>query len=398
MVLSSLERRFRFSSTAVSILLVSFDASVLISIIFISYFGEKRHKPRWLGYGLIIQGIGAFIFAFPQFLFGKYTVGAAGTLTLESCDEVKDFSSSCDSSNNWAYVILLLGNVLIGIGAAPLFTLGLSFIDDITLPKYVPIHMGLFYVSVAVGPAIGYGLGGGFLSIYVDPIENTALQETSPGWVGAWWLCFIFSSILSLIISVPFLMYPRFLSNYTEVVEARRKQHAVSYTSKYEEENSLTNQLKAFPAHMWDLCQSKSFIFVTLALSFLFLTLYGLVAFGPKFIESVFNIPASTASILAGAVGKSMHVYINMMCIMSYDWHVITRAVYQKLVIDHSSLSSWGAWDDSGVTYCLLAQVRYQEDFNYSVDNFTHGPACITRILHYLPFPAYCWNQHTSSQ
>lgn len=303
-VLSSVERRFRLSSTAVSVLLVSFDLSVLVCVIFISYFGDKRHKPRWLGYGLIVQGIGALIFALPQFIFGTYSVGREGSLTLESCEADGDFSVTCDTSNNLAYIIMLFGNVLIGIGAAPLFTLGLSYIDDITLPKYVPIHMGIFYVAVAVGPAIGYGLGGAFLSIYVDPSENTSLEESDPGWVGAWWLCFIFSGILSLIISVPFLMFPRVLSNYAEVVEAHSKEHATSYTSKLEDESSLKNQLKAFPLHLWKLCQSKSFVFVTIALSFLFLTLYGLVAFGPKFIESVFNIPASTASVLAGAVGE----------------------------------------------------------------------------------------------
>ena len=252
-----------------------------------------------------MQGIGALLFSSPQFLFGKYKIGIEGALTLESCD-VSDvaFASTCDSSNDFAYVIMLLGNIFIGIGAAPLFTLGISYIDDITFPKYVPIHLGIFYVSVAVGPAIGYGLGGAFLSVYVDPSSNTSLEETDPGWVGAWWLCFVISGILSFIVAVPFLMYPRLLSNYEEVVEARSKLHPTSYISKYGDEESLVDQLKAFPTHLWKLCKSLSFVFVTAALSFLFLTLYGLVAFGPKFIESVFNIPASTASVLAGAIGK----------------------------------------------------------------------------------------------
>ena len=304
-VLSSVERRFRLPSTLVALLLVTFDISVLISVIFISYFGDKRHKPKWLGYGSIVQGIGAFVFALPQFLFGKYEVGSEGSLMLESCIVGEDFNSTCDPTNNWAYIIMLFGNVLIGVGAAPLFTLGLSYIDDITLPKYVPIHMGIFYVAVAIGPAIGYGLGGAFLSIYVDPMEQTDLTELDPGWVGAWWLCFIFSSILSLMVAVPFFLYPRLLSNHAEVVAAREKEHPTSYTSKFEDgESSLESQLKALPLHLWELCKSKSFVFVTMGLSFLFLTLYGLVAFGPKFIESVFNIPASTASILAGAVGE----------------------------------------------------------------------------------------------
>ena len=244
------------------------------------------------------------MFSFPQFIFGKYSVGSEASLSLESCEAGEDFNTTCNTSNYLAYFILLLGNILIGVGAAPLFTLGLSYIDDITFPKYVPIHMGLFYVAVAVGPAIGYGLGGAFLSIYVDPSENTSLEETDPGWVGAWWICFVLSGILSLITCIPFFMFPRVLPNYAEVVEAHKKEHATSYESKYGEEESLKEQIKAFPLHFLKLCKSASFVLVTVALSFLFLTLYGLVAFGPKFIESVFGIPASTASLLAGGIGK----------------------------------------------------------------------------------------------
>ncbi len=58
MVLSSIERRYRFSSTAAGAIAATFDASVLVSVLFISYFGAKGHKPRWLGVSLLIQGLG----------------------------------------------------------------------------------------------------------------------------------------------------------------------------------------------------------------------------------------------------------------------------------------------------------------------------------------------------
>ena len=303
-VVTSIERRYKFSSTAAGFLLVSYDIAVLAFVIFISYFGDKRHKPRCIGYGLITIGIGALVFSLPQFIFGSYRTGISGNLTLEACGISTEVPyTDCSSSNTLAFCIIILGNSLIGIGASPLFTLGVSYIDDITLPQYVPVHTGAFYVSTVVGPAFGYALGGVFLSIYVDPWIDTQLKETDPGWVGAWWICFILSGVVAFIIAIPFFLYPRFLSNHDEVVSARQQLHARSYRSTFKEEKSFVNQLKAFPRHVIDLFKSPSFIFVTLGLSFLFLTLYGLVSFGPKFIESVFNIPASTASLLAGAVG-----------------------------------------------------------------------------------------------
>ena len=135
MVLSTIEKRYRFSSLAASMIIAVFDFSVVVSVVFISYFGHKSHKPRWLGIALIIQGIGAFIFALPQFIFGEYLVGSDAQLHFESCDNSTAFISLCNPANNIAYGLFILGNILIGIGGAPLFTIGTSFIDDIVYPK-----------------------------------------------------------------------------------------------------------------------------------------------------------------------------------------------------------------------------------------------------------------------
>ena len=211
MVLSSLERRYRFSSLAAGFVAASFDVAVLFSVIFISYFGGKGHKPRWLGISLIVQGIGAFVFALPKFVFGNYDIGRRGELRFESCGDEEDFSTDCNSANGFALAFFIGGNLLIGVGAAPLFTVGTSYLDDIVHPKHVSIHLGIFYTLTVVGPALGYGLGGAFLSVYVDPGVSTDLEPTDPGWVGAWWLGFMFSGAVSLLLSIPFLMFPRLL-------------------------------------------------------------------------------------------------------------------------------------------------------------------------------------------
>ena len=164
-----------------------FDLSVTASVVFISYFGHKSHKPRWLGIALIIQGIGSFVFALPQFIFGEYKVGSGAQLRLESCDTGETFLSSCSSANDIAYALFILGNILIGVEVAPIFTIGTSFIDDIVHPNFVSLHLGAFHIStiVAIGPAIGFALGGAFLPICVDPWRSTHVTETDPGWIGA---------------------------------------------------------------------------------------------------------------------------------------------------------------------------------------------------------------------
>ena len=159
-------------------------------------------------------------------------------------------------------------------------------------------------MTAVVGPAIGYGLGGAFLSIYVDPWYSTHLEESDPGWVGAWWLCFLLAGLVSVLFSIPFLMYPRRLKDTHLVEEARKTEMASKYISKYDNEDSFLVQLKAFPVHVAKLFKNVSYVFVTLGIAVLFFSLDGMVSFGPKYIESVYGVPASTASIVVGAIGK----------------------------------------------------------------------------------------------
>ena len=51
----------------------TFDITVLLSVLPMSYFGGRGHKPRWVGIGAIIHGIGALVFSLPQYVGGIYS-------------------------------------------------------------------------------------------------------------------------------------------------------------------------------------------------------------------------------------------------------------------------------------------------------------------------------------
>ncbi len=308
-----------------------YNLTVLTAVIFLSYFGEKAHKPRWLGISLVVQGIGALIFALPEVCFGKYDVGQGAKYHLEAC-EANGYSylSDCDTGNTISYCIFLIGSITIGIGASALFTLGTSFLDDIVHPKKVSIHLGLFYAMAVVGPAIGYGLGGLFLSIYVDPWESTNLEESDPGWVGGWWMCFVLAGLVSFLLAIPFLMYPRLLPDSHLVLKARQTEMAVVYRSRYGEEKKLSVLLKTFPIHLKKLFTNWTWVTLTLAISVLFFSFDGMIAFGPKYVETALKLRSSVASVSLGAVGEPacsaigksikhdvfsthIHLYIRMM-------------------------------------------------------------------------------------
>ena len=58
MTLSSIQRRYDLTTTQTGVVVSVFDIAVIIATPFVSYFGEKGHKPRWLGIGLLLQGFG----------------------------------------------------------------------------------------------------------------------------------------------------------------------------------------------------------------------------------------------------------------------------------------------------------------------------------------------------
>ena len=310
MVLSTIEKRYRFPSLAAGFIASSFDVAVLVSVLFISYFGGKGHKPRWLGVSLIVIGIGSFVFALPQFLFGPYDVGNNAKFRFEACADGTDFSSECKGTNGFALAFFIAGELLIGVGAAPLFTVGTSYLDDIVHPKRVAVHLGFFYALTIIGPALGYGLGGAFLSIYVDPWRSTTLEPSDPGWVGAWWLCFVFAGTVAILLSIPFFLFPRLLPDSHIVKQAREEEMAKVYKSKYgdKEGTDFGTVVKTFPTHIKSLCSNPSWLFITLAITSSIIVVSGMASFAPKFIESQFRLTASIASVLAGVVGKSPDV------------------------------------------------------------------------------------------
>ena len=239
-------------------------------------------------------------------MFGSYQVGSNAKARLESCDTGVDFSSDCTSTNDsFALAFFFIGNILIGVGAAPLFTIGTAFLDEIIRPKYISFTFGFVYMFAVVGPALGFGLGAVFLNAYVDPWRDTNLEPDDPGWVGAWWLCFLFSAVVSWLLAIPFLLFPRLLPNSFLVKKERELEMAQEYKGKYlKEDTDLLTILKSFPRHLKQVVTTLSWLFITGSVCSSILVLSGMVVFAPKYLESQFTLTASTASLITGGVGE----------------------------------------------------------------------------------------------
>ncbi len=80
-----------------------------------------------------------------------------------------------------AYSFLVAGLLLTGVGASPIYTLGITYLDENVAQSSSPLYMGVFLGCSVLGPALGYMLGGVFLRIDGDIIsKNTTQSELEP--------------------------------------------------------------------------------------------------------------------------------------------------------------------------------------------------------------------------
>ena len=349
-ILSSIERRYQFSSTQAGLIAVTYDITVTITVIFISYFGGRSHKPRFLGVSLLVIGCGTFVFSSPQFLFGRYDVGSSNQTVFESCNNDSSHppvDGDCSAANIAAYVMFILGNILVGIGASPLYTVGQAYLDEIVHPSKVSLYIGSFHVCAVVGPALGYGVGSGLLSVYVDPWEPTSLDESDPSWVGAWWLPFVLMGVCCFLLSIPFFLFPRYLVNSKSIKKERAKEMAKVYDDEYVYDNSLTLMVKTFPVHIKRLLGNASFMLVSFGSAVAIIVSSGMVSFAPKYVETQFGISSSSAGLTVGAVGifgAGQCAFVRQTCMQR---SVLTCQLC-ACVLD----SEWASWWEGSFSYC----------------------------------------------
>ncbi|XP_073859363.1 solute carrier organic anion transporter family member 4A1 isoform X15 [Macaca fascicularis] len=207
-VITSLERRYDLHSYQSGLIASSYDIAACLCLTFVSYFGGSGHKPRWLGWGVLVMGTGSLVFALPHFTAGRYEVEA--DTGVRTCPANPSVACADHTSGLYRYqLVFMLGQFLHGMGATPLYTLGVTYLDENVKSSYSPVYIAIFYTAAILGPAAGYLIGGALLNIYTEVGRRTELTTESPLWVGAWWVGFLGSGAAAFFTAVPILGYPR---------------------------------------------------------------------------------------------------------------------------------------------------------------------------------------------
>jgi len=183
--------------------------------------------------------------------------------------------------------VFVLGQLLHGLGAAPLITLGTTFLDESVSKRSSPLYIAVFQTWFVIGPAIGFVMGGSLLSLHTDLVSSPGLTPASSLWVGAWWPGFLLTFAASILSALVLQCFPASIN---------RKRDTTLVNKETE------GKLKPLPAAIWALVTNPTYIFVSLAGGVDGLIISGLSAFLPKFIEQQYQISNGVAAQLVGLI------------------------------------------------------------------------------------------------
>jgi len=162
-VLSSLERRFGLESTETGVIAGCYDIGSMLSIIPISYYGGRigTSKPKYISLGLIVMGIGSLMFTIPHFITDNYlqafdqnnlslsvenqnnlcNIGGQVEVSTDADKEIALAMARSLANNKYLF---MFGQLLHGIGAAPLIALGTTLLDESVSRVSAPLYIGIF--------------------------------------------------------------------------------------------------------------------------------------------------------------------------------------------------------------------------------------------------------------
>ncbi|XP_060562690.1 solute carrier organic anion transporter family member 4C1-like [Ruditapes philippinarum] len=302
---TSYERRFDLTSSSVGWICSSFDISAAICGVVIGFYGNRRKKGRILTGAFILSSIGSLCMWLPHFITPRYEWGQGQSHLCSAKSAVLPDAEERCREGDWTLssflTLLLIGQLMHGLGGSTLITVGYSFIDDSVTAATSPLYISMIGLCQMLGPMIGFLVGGMLLDVYVDferlPKSEWELTPTDPRWVGAWWVGFFISSILMFIFALPFSLFGAELPTAKHVRETR-----ISETHDNGEDKKLdgTLSISKFPVLLCRLLKNPAFMCVAFAGAFMGLVTISMATFLPKYIQNIYGTTASAAATYAG--------------------------------------------------------------------------------------------------
>ncbi|XP_026985046.1 solute carrier organic anion transporter family member 1C1 isoform X1 [Sagmatias obliquidens] len=332
--ITQIERRFDIPSSLVGVIDGSFEIGNLLVITFVSYFGAKLHRPKIIGAGCLIMGVGTLLIAMPHFFmeqyrYERYSPFSNSTFSISPCflgsnsplpisvmeKSQSKINNECEidaGSSMWAYVFL--GNLLRGIGETPIQPLGIAYLDDFANEDNAAFYIGCVQTVAIIGPIFGFLLGSLCAKLYVDigfvNLDHITITPKDPQWVGAWWLGYLIAGSVSLLAAVPFWYLPKSLprprsredSNSSSEKSKFITDDHTDYQTPLGEKAKIMEMARDFLPSLKSLFGNPVYFLYLCASTVQFNSLFGMVTYKPKYIEQQYGQSSSKANFVIGLI------------------------------------------------------------------------------------------------
>ncbi|KAF0989361.1 hypothetical protein HZS_7561, partial [Henneguya salminicola] len=323
--ISTIEREFHYNSFQVAFIDTAYNISFAVCAIIIGYIITTK-KMRWIGTGLLFISLGCLLFIIPVFIKKYETMGLADTSLL--CKNVSTeniHEEICHSGSKIYLVIMCLAYCLIGVGAAPLHTLAVSYINENNNRKDGGLYNGIYYAAAAFGPVITFVLYSLVIKIPIrNNQQNNFLTPESENWIGAYWLLYIIGCVLTFCTSIPMCLFPSIIKTNFKI----RKQTVVPPKITFSRFLKITKTIS----------RNTPYIFICIGMFFDGMMNNAFGVFMAKYIEAQFRIPSGKAALFAGAImvlGATLGLFCGGLLIKKFNWSnkvLINRIVFLSLL------------------------------------------------------------------
>ncbi|KAL5285653.1 hypothetical protein ACFFRR_007383 [Megaselia abdita] len=352
--ITTIEKRFKIPSRNTGIISVGNDISQMFVSALLSYYAGSRHRPRWLGLGLMTIVTFCLMTSIPHFLYGPGDDSLAlteehggflnnfTTADLILKEKQKDLchiggeSQQCEKreGNLSPQIILFIAQFISGIGGSLYFTLGSSYMDDNTPKSQTPLLLSFSYFLRMIGPAAGYAIASFCLKIYIAPHLTPTITNNDPRWLGAWWMGWIIIGVALIIPTFLISLFPKQLPRAAaRATLANMKKKAARKLLRlssirgneedFEEDQEAVRKtsFKDMASTFKRLFKNKIYLYNNFASIFYCFGYMPYWIFTPKYIEIQYKQTAATSSLVTGTVAlvfSAMGVLIAGICISKF--------------------------------------------------------------------------------
>lgn len=322
--------------------MITDNIATVLTNIFIGYYGKTAHKPRWMSIGCVVTGLSVMLTALPYFIYGpaqEADLEIAGNITLsvksrkseqmchssiqkEDCSQV----AAATTMTMVAVACFAASNFFRGFGTSIYFTYGTPYLDDNVSKAKMPTFFAFIFAARIMGAPIGFYFSSIALKYYENPLARPFnMTETDPRWIGAWWIGFLVSGTLLLLLSIPLAFFPREFkrpqksSPAAEAMELDKAEEMngteirldgplgdddtdeVVTKKSGKKKNDLS--LKELPGEIWEIISNPIVLCQMMGNLFRGIGITGYFVFQAKYLEAQFRQSASKAGLVSGTTG-----------------------------------------------------------------------------------------------